>query len=231
MVFFVARSLPLLLAGRALQALSCSMVYTCGLSLLANATPSDRKGKVMGWVSMGTSIGDLNGPLVGGFLYRHGGHMAMFAVAMAIVAVDVVLCLFIVDEIPSEEQQPEEEPLLVASDGDAAYSATGAVQEHSQVGALAEAMIVHAHDMHEDAESRPSTLKSRSTYFVLLSQARTWAVAQVGWAVGMLLGPMMAAFFIDRFGWGVLCWAFAVLSGAAAVFLLGFSHHVPMRKQ
>lgn len=149
------------------------MVYTCGLALLAHATPSDRKGKVMGWVSMGTSMGDLNGPLVGGFLYRHGGHGAMFAVAMAIVGLDVILRLLTVDEDLKSDDGQEQEPLLGAV-GESAYSATGVVQEHAQVNAAATATIGQSTTSSDEAE-RSSSSKTKSTYSLLLSQPRVWA--------------------------------------------------------
>ena len=113
--FFVATSLPLLLVGRALQAVSCSFVYTCGLGLVARATPDNIKGTVLGYVSLGTALGDTMGPGIGGFLYTKGGHYAMFGVAMGIVGVDFVLRMLTVEEEQKQEtgiSSGEQGPLL-----------------------------------------------------------------------------------------------------------------------
>jgi MFS family permease len=61
-------SLPVLIAGRALQGLSAAIVWTVGLALLSDTTKRGKLGEVMGCIATSTSPGSLAGPLLGGIL-------------------------------------------------------------------------------------------------------------------------------------------------------------------
>jgi MFS family permease len=93
-LFTVSKNLGLLYLARVLQGASASIVWAVGLALLVDAVGSEDIGAAMGWVSLGLCLGNTSGPLIGGVVYQRAGHYATFAVALAVIAVDVVLrCL------------------------------------------------------------------------------------------------------------------------------------------
>jgi MFS family permease len=52
----------------------------------------------MGYVAMATSLGSLSGPLLGGVVYAQAGYYAVFAMGFAIIGVDILLRLMMVEK-------------------------------------------------------------------------------------------------------------------------------------
>src|SRR6478672_8229912 len=72
-LFAVARSLPLLFAARLVQGAADGVTWVVGFALIADLYGPDERGRVMGYVMSGTSIGIMLGPSIGGWLYEAGG--------------------------------------------------------------------------------------------------------------------------------------------------------------
>ncbi|KAL3483835.1 major facilitator superfamily domain-containing protein [Aspergillus germanicus] len=86
------------IVGRLLQGAAVAVVWAVGLALLVDTVGADELGQAIGYVSMGLSIGVLAGPLVGGVVYEHGGYYAVFGVAFALIGIDLVLRLIVIEK-------------------------------------------------------------------------------------------------------------------------------------
>lgn len=94
----VGSSIGVLVAGRLLQGLSAAVVWTVGLALLVDTVGQKEIGQVMGYVSLSVSIAILVAPLLGGVVYARGGYYAVFAMAFALIGLDIVLRLALVEK-------------------------------------------------------------------------------------------------------------------------------------
>lgn len=93
-LFMVSRNLGLLYLARMLQGASASIVWAVGIALLVDVIGPKNIGVAMGWVSLGLSIGNALGPLLGGIVYHRAGHYAAFVMGFAVITVDIVMrCL------------------------------------------------------------------------------------------------------------------------------------------
>ncbi len=89
-VFAFADTLPWLFAARMIQGAADGVTWVAGLALVADLYgPADR-GRVMGYVMSGTSVGIVVGPSIGGWLYEAGGVALPFAFASALSLVCAV---------------------------------------------------------------------------------------------------------------------------------------------
>lgn len=94
----LARSIGLLVAGRILQGLSGSVVWTVGIALLVDTVGQKEIGKVLGYVSMCMSLGVLLAPLLGGVIYDRAGYYPVYYVCFGLTAIDIVLRLALVEK-------------------------------------------------------------------------------------------------------------------------------------
>jgi MFS family permease len=107
----LGKSIAVLVTARVLQGFSASVVWIVGLALLADTVPTEEIGQAMGYVYLAMSMGLLLGPLLGGVIFDKAGYDAVFAVAYAIVAVDVALRLVAVEKkVARKWEEPEVAP-------------------------------------------------------------------------------------------------------------------------
>jgi MFS family permease len=69
-----------------------------GLALLADTVPQERLATATGWLTMGMSVGMLIAPLLGGVVYDKAGYNAVFGMCYALISLDVVLRLLLVEK-------------------------------------------------------------------------------------------------------------------------------------
>ncbi len=93
----LGKSIGLLLAGRLLQGASAAVVWTVALALLSDTVGHGESGKALGYVTLSYSLGVLVAPLLGGVVYARAGYNAVFAMTFAVIALDIVLRLLIVE--------------------------------------------------------------------------------------------------------------------------------------
>lgn len=71
--FAFSRDLPALFAARLVQGAADGITWVVGLALVADLYGPEERGRAMGFVMSGTSLGVILGPPLGGWLYETGG--------------------------------------------------------------------------------------------------------------------------------------------------------------
>ena len=66
----------MLVAARVLQGCSASVVWVVALTLLADTVGSEQVGNAMGTAMLGSTVGTLAGPVLGGVVYQNAGYYA-----------------------------------------------------------------------------------------------------------------------------------------------------------
>jgi MFS family permease len=81
--------------------------WVVGLALLADTVPQNQLAQATGWISLGMSLGILVSPLLGGIVYEHAGYNAVFGMAYALIGLDIVLRLLLVEKKVAARWGPE----------------------------------------------------------------------------------------------------------------------------
>eukprot|EP00742_Colponemidia_sp_Colp-10_P008578 GILJ01009302.1.p1 GENE.GILJ01009302.1~~GILJ01009302.1.p1 ORF type:complete len:654 (+),score=74.30 GILJ01009302.1:83-2044(+) len=105
LLFAVAESMPLLILSRVMQGVASAANFTPGLSLLAECTPPDRLGQVLGSVTGWSGMGLLIGPPLGGLLYQLGGYAAPFLFGAAFALLGLISVFFWLPNKPPKPNQ------------------------------------------------------------------------------------------------------------------------------
>lgn len=151
-LFMLSETVVLLYVARVLQGASAAIVWAVGLALLVDAVGAQGIGAAMGWTSLGLSLGNTVGPLLGGVIYQHAGRYATFSVAFGAIAVDVLLRLLLIE--PKRNHQ-----LSTTTDG-ASEVAPGPTIE---LGPMPESSTAKSSDgrVLSDASPQPNTQHTR----------------------------------------------------------------------
>ena len=72
-LFAFSDTLPWLFTARLLQGAADGVMWVVGFALIADLYGPDDRGRVMGYVMSGASVGVMLGPPIGGWLYEAGG--------------------------------------------------------------------------------------------------------------------------------------------------------------
>ncbi|KAB5577687.1 major facilitator superfamily domain-containing protein [Coniochaeta sp. 2T2.1] len=112
----LGKTVALLVVGRLLQGLSAAIVWSVGLALLAD-TCGRNIGFAMGYVAIAMSVGLLISPVIGGAVYAAAGYYAVYYVAFAIIGVDIVLRLVLIEKKVAKQWITDEESTLVTGEG------------------------------------------------------------------------------------------------------------------
>ena len=110
-------SLFLLAIARALQGVSASVAGTVGGAILLDKCGEKEIGEASGWRFTALILGFSLGPIVGGMLYDYGGYYTVFAPALCLVILEILLRASLIE---GREQQRaglgEDSPLLEDAD-------------------------------------------------------------------------------------------------------------------
>ncbi|KAL4889497.1 MFS amine transporter [Aspergillus ambiguus] len=136
-MFWVATTVSALVVARVLQGLSAAVVWTVGMALVVDTVGQDQVGSAMGYVSMAMTVGTVFGPFIGGTVLTKLGYHAVFVIAIAIIVLDIVLRLFMIEQRtaakwlqPVSESDSETDGLLGGtSSQDVGYGAAGGQDE------------------------------------------------------------------------------------------------------
>jgi DHA1 family solute carrier family 18 vesicular amine transporter 1/2 len=86
-LFAISDSLPWLFAARLFQGAADGVMWVAGFALIADLYGPEERGRVMGYVMSGTSVGIMVGPTIGGWLYEAGGIRLPFVFVSLLAAV------------------------------------------------------------------------------------------------------------------------------------------------
>ena len=79
--YLVVHSIPLLIALRIFHGVSIAAFTTGFMALVTDLSPVDKRGELIGYMSLTTPIGMALGPALGGFLQAEAGYTPLFLVA------------------------------------------------------------------------------------------------------------------------------------------------------
>ena len=94
----IGTNIGLWVAGRLLQGVSAGMLWVVCLALLTDTVGSAGIGQAVGVIGIPMSIGPIAGPLLSGVIYAHGGYYADFGLMFAMLGVDAVLRLAMIEK-------------------------------------------------------------------------------------------------------------------------------------
>lgn len=139
--FMLATSMAVLVAARAMQGVSAAIINTLGLALLADTVDRDQLGFWMGLALSGMTLGILVGPPLAAIVYERVGYSWVFAMALIMITIDMMLRLVII------EKKTASEWLLEESDADANKNPNGAPPNGSVSETDSdEECVSHTHD-------------------------------------------------------------------------------------
>ncbi|TWU74819.1 hypothetical protein ED733_006580 [Metarhizium rileyi] len=92
------RNVAMLVLGRILQGMTNALTWSVGLALVVDTVSTERLGWAMGWIGVALALGTLTSPLLGGVVYSTGGYYEVWAMCFALIAVDIVLRLAVIEK-------------------------------------------------------------------------------------------------------------------------------------
>ncbi|TAE59020.1 MAG: MFS transporter [Nostocales cyanobacterium] len=104
--YMLATSLPLMMVIRAFHGVSIAAFGTGFMALVADLAPEQRRGEIIGYMSLVNPIGVAIGPALGGYLQASVGNTALFTASSLLGALGF-LCLLPVVNPPIVEQPPK----------------------------------------------------------------------------------------------------------------------------
>jgi MFS family permease len=97
----LAPTLPLLVAGRALQGLGAAVMPALATALAAARLPQGRTGRAMGLLGSMSAVGTALGPVLGGLLLAGPGWRAIFVAMLVAAGATLVLVRRVPDDAPA----------------------------------------------------------------------------------------------------------------------------------
>lgn len=97
----LAPTLPLLVAGRALQGLGAAVMPALAMALAAARLPQGRTGRAMGLLGSMSAVGTALGPVLGGLLLAGPGWRAIFVAMLVAAGATLVLVRRVPDDAPA----------------------------------------------------------------------------------------------------------------------------------
>ncbi|OAK97631.1 MFS transporter-like protein [Phaeosphaeriaceae sp. SRC1lsM3a] len=170
----VGNSVGILITGRILQGASAAVVWVVGLALLADTVPQEQLAQATGWISLGMSLGILVAPLLGGVVFDQAGYNAVFGMAYALIGLDIVLRLLLVEKkVAVRWTSDTSQPPVAANDelseeNTSAHNSTGADLEKATPNPE-EQPAINASDFRQRRRDRLPPVLS------LLYSRRLWA--------------------------------------------------------
>ncbi|KAI1486565.1 major facilitator superfamily domain-containing protein [Biscogniauxia mediterranea] len=155
--------------GRALQGVSAAVVWSAGCALLVDTSgPAGEVGVAMGCVSAVVCVGLLVAPVVGGAVYAAAGYRAVYYVAFAVVALDAVLRLLVIEKkvarqwIDEEEESGTAAQSEISERGDVENAVRGVEQGNAYLKETAETRTPASR-----VATRPTTSRRRALIAIL----------------------------------------------------------------
>ncbi|KAJ5140417.1 hypothetical protein N7448_003825 [Penicillium atrosanguineum] len=181
-LYWIGRTVAVLIAARALQGVSATVVWVIGLAIINEVADPDNLGASLSWVWSANTLGALSGPFIGGVLFKYFGYHSVFILATGLILVDMALRMLMAERSHSvtrhvsdnassaEEAQPSEERRLLNSSDQLVESFEGTNTTHGSY-------TTFNSDRNSGGESKPTPAPSRSSYKLLLCYPRIATLA------------------------------------------------------
>ncbi|KAH8589822.1 major facilitator superfamily domain-containing protein [Bisporella sp. PMI_857] len=108
LLLMVGRTIPVLLVARVLQGISAAFVWTTGMALCLETVGAENLGKSIGAIFGFISVGTLLAPMLGGVLYDKGGLAGVFGLAFAVLAVDFIMRVLVIEVKVARRYEPSD---------------------------------------------------------------------------------------------------------------------------
>ncbi|OAA41722.1 Major facilitator superfamily domain, general substrate transporter [Metarhizium rileyi] len=103
-VIMISSSVPLLLVGRAIQAIGGNAAWIVGLSTIAATVGQENTGRTLGVTSSFITSGLLFGPMISGKLLQQAGYWTTWMVAIGVLGVDMMMRLVMIEKPHDREK-------------------------------------------------------------------------------------------------------------------------------
>lgn len=127
LLFFLATDPYLIIFARALQGASEALVWVSGIAFLVSQVDEAKLGVCMGYTTLGATVGELIGPLLGGYLYEKLGHWSVFGVVEVVIAADIVLRLVVKEKDLTTQQYPPVDAIKGVSETESLLEASASI--------------------------------------------------------------------------------------------------------
>ena len=234
LIFALGRDPVLLVVARCLQGASAGIVYTAGLALLVDTVGRNEVGAWMGSAFSGLSAGVMIGPFISGIIYAKAGYFAVFATILAVIGLDFILRLFMIEKQsarkwvvednygtfsrePDRQYRPINRDTISAQEEDSVDNRTTNLQD------VAEDDVFKSSDFREPATDQPSDhpsgpreglMRFLKTTAILLRSRGILAAMYGGFVQVTLIcafDSILPLFVYKTFGWET--------SGGGSIFL------------
>ncbi|OGM42567.1 MFS multidrug transporter [Aspergillus bombycis] len=118
-ILAIATSTFTLFFGRFIQAIASAFIWTVGYATIADNVRQEHLGKTYGVISLVVAAGTSGGPMAAGILFEIGGYWLAWSSAFAIIVVDIVLRVLMIERPRTQpgtprgdDHDPENDPLL-----------------------------------------------------------------------------------------------------------------------
>jgi predicted MFS family arabinose efflux permease len=206
LILCFSTNISMLVVGRLLQGMAAAMVWSVGLALVIDSVDGQHIGQAMGWIGTATSLGTLIAPLLGGLVYSKAGYYSVFAMCIALIALDVVLRLCVIEAKDAErwlEANEGEEQQETLINGTGEVNTRAGPEDQPESGELSEST----------ATEQPSAV-SPMRLFHLLSKPRLIAAlfgTVIECGIQTAFDSTLPLFVSSTFGWDA--------TGAGFIFL------------
>lgn len=161
-----------------MQGLSAAVTYTVGLALLVDTVGRQNIGQWMGTALSSSSFGLIVSPLLGGIVYAKAGYMSVFAMALSLIVVDIVMRLVMIEKKNAAHYKPLES--LVPENGFYGTFTQEQSSQHEQTNSPLQQNkpqndIENGRSMSNDAPESPRQPSKVPTILVLLRIPRLLA--------------------------------------------------------
>lgn len=190
LLFFLSVDPYLIIFARALQGASEALVWVSGIAFLVSQVDEANLGVCMGYTTLGATIGELIGPLLGGYLYEKLGHWAVFGVVEVVIAFDIVLRLLVKEKEPESQQQTLVDAIKGVSDTDALLGNSVAVS-HGTLDNIASTDLEHGGD--DDRSALSGTTECDDDVSALRTLGWNWLSSVIGAAIACVVRSALEA--------------------------------------
>ncbi|PTB75495.1 MFS general substrate transporter [Trichoderma longibrachiatum ATCC 18648] len=209
LLFFLSKSPYLIIFARVLQGASEALVWVSGIAFLVSQVDEANLGVCMGYTTLGATVGELLGPLVGGYLYERLGHWVVFAVVEAVIAVDVALRLLVKerDKGSASQKQDPTNATKGLSEADALLGTSSAVSHGTTdtCDSILSTDLEHAGDDDQSALSGTTETEDDDDVAALRTLGWNWLSSVSGAAMACVVRSALEAtipiYVLRHFGW------------------------------